>query len=120
MWVNTMVLTRPMRAASQAAPRCETALAARAKKKSVAIAPALAPNRSKKKYDSRAVPRNPPASESIRNRPEIRRTMRRLSGVTVAKAGAGAPPFASTAGLKERFKMAVSSMSSAYTPNATA
>ena len=34
MWVKTIVLTRPMRLASHAAPRCETALATRAPKNS--------------------------------------------------------------------------------------
>ena len=49
MCVNTMVLTSPMRRASQAAPKCEPTLARRAAKNSTETAAASAPNRSKKK-----------------------------------------------------------------------
>ena len=48
MWVNTMVLTRPMRAASQAAPRCEKALSTRAAKNRPPIKAAETAKRSKK------------------------------------------------------------------------
>ena len=45
MWVKTIVLTRPIRTASQAAARWERALATRATKKSGAIASRPTPNR---------------------------------------------------------------------------
>jgi hypothetical protein len=61
MCVNTIVFTRPMRFASQAAPTCEAALAARAAKKRTATAPSETPNRSKKKNERSAAVRNPPA-----------------------------------------------------------
>src|SRR5262249_59272033 len=85
MWVNTIVLTRPIRLASHAAPRCEIAFRIRAPKNSAATSPSDAPNRSKKKYDSIAVVRNPPARLSIANSDEIRRTIARLCGDSLAR-----------------------------------
>ena len=51
MWVKTIVFTRPMRRASHAAPRCETAFIIRAPKNRAPITASLTPKRSKKKYD---------------------------------------------------------------------
>ena len=44
MWVNTIVFTSPIRFASHAAPRCDTAFASRATKKSPPTAAAPTPN----------------------------------------------------------------------------
>jgi hypothetical protein len=49
-------------------------------KNNTAISLAPTPNRSWKKYASSAVVRNPPATLSIANRPEIFARVRRLSG----------------------------------------
>nr|WP_239014569.1 hypothetical protein [Archangium violaceum] len=62
-----MVLTRPIRFASHAAPRWESALATRAPKKSRPITPTPTPKRSWKKKDRRAVVKKPPPTLSSAN-----------------------------------------------------
>ena len=89
MWVNTMVLTSPMRRASHAAPRCESALAMRAPANSAPITAMLTPKRSKKKYERSAVVRRPPARLSIPNSAQILHSIRRVSGEICAGRAAG-------------------------------
>ncbi|TPW01378.1 MAG: hypothetical protein FD124_3724, partial [Alphaproteobacteria bacterium] len=78
MWVNTMVFTSPMRAASQAAPRCDTAFISRAPKNSRPITLAETPKRSKKNHDTSAAPMKPPAMLSMANSAEMRSSTLRL------------------------------------------
>src|SRR2546422_11770712 len=74
-----MVFTRPMRAASQAAPRCENAFMTRAPKNSIPIVPSPAPKRSKKKYERSVAVRNPPPRLSSANSEQMRHSTRRVA-----------------------------------------
>src|SRR5260221_13617690 len=79
-WVKTMVLTSPMRRASQAAPKWEAAFIARAAKKSRPSVPAPASKRSRKKSARSAVVRKPPPRLSRAKRLEMRQRTRLVSG----------------------------------------
>ena len=74
MCVNTIVFTSPIRRASHAAPRCDSAFSTRAPKKRSPITASLTPKRSKKKYDSSAVVRKPPPRLSSAKSEEIRQS----------------------------------------------
>src|SRR6267378_4258396 len=89
--VNTMVFTRPMRAASQAAPKCENAFMMRAPTKSMPIAASDAANCAWKKYAKSALPWKPPAKLSSAKRKDIFVRMERLCGLTSARSAAVVP-----------------------------
>ena len=80
MCVKTIVFTRPKRAASRAAARCESAFRTRAPKKSRPSAASPTPKRAWKKSATSAVVRNPPPRLSRANSAHSRATMGREAG----------------------------------------
>ena len=77
MWVNTMVLSRPMRLATQGAASCEAAVSSPAQKKNAPAAASDRPKRSNSHSASSELTTRPPAKASTENSAASRITMPR-------------------------------------------
>src|SRR5262250_2974198 len=99
-----------MRDAIQAAPKCEAVFASRAPKKRRPMTASETPNRSKKKKESRAVVRNPPATLSSPKSAESLQSAERVSGDGAVGRGV---PGRSEAADRSRYSRAVASSNTA-------
>ena len=67
MWVKTIVLSRPMRRATQGATICDAALSSPLQKKKAPAAVSVNPKRCNSQSETRLFNTRPPANESTEN-----------------------------------------------------
>src|SRR5215831_12922962 len=105
--VRTIVFTSPMRRASHAAPRCETALRTCTAKNTKARLSSPIPKRLKNQYVTSASVRKPPPNASSENRAVSLATILLLSGAILVRAGTSQDGLAtSTAGERKEYRVA--------------
>src|ERR1044071_569959 len=114
-WVKTMVLISPIRRASHAAPRCESAFNTWTVKNNRASWLSAMPKRRKNQYETSASVRKPPPKASIANNAESCLMVDLVSGETATRGASAAPALLiSTSDDNNRYKSAVSKLIAAY------